>query len=455
MKMILVLFINYQYNSTPPKPNQQHYMLSEEQQNAFNKFIQGKNVFITGPAGTGKSLLINNIYEYSAERNLRIQICALTGTASILLKKCKSKTIHSFSGIGLGIGTIESNIQKIKKSWFKTKIWRETRILVVDEVSMMSKKIFEMLDAIGKSVRNNQRPFGGIQVVFLGDFYQLPPIESRDEPESGMFCFESDLWFQTFFRENHIILRKIFRQTDETYIRILNEIRIQKIQPESIEILRKLVGRKIEDGVVVTNIYPKKNMVETVNNREMNKLETDEIEYGMKFMSVIPKTSNITPQQIQIETNYLKSNLLCDESLTLKIGSQVMCIVNLVENEICNGSQGIVIDFSTDHFPIVKFNNGITKKIGFHKWESESIVGVSVIQIPLILAWALSVHKIQGCSLDNAKIDVGSNIFEFAQTYVALSRVRSLHGLYLSAFDESKIRVNPKVVEFYSQIDSN
>lgn len=428
--------------------------LSKEQQKAYLKYVQGKNIFITGPAGTGKSHLIKYIYNNAIIRNKNIQVCALTGTASLLLKECKARTVHSFAGIGLGTGTIETLVLKIKNSWFFSKVWREVSILVVDEVSMLSKKLFELLDIIVKQIRKNPRPFGGIQLIFLGDFYQLPPIESNNEPDTGMFCFESDIWFSTFLVENHIILKTIFRQTDEVYIRILNEIRIEKITQESIDILKGLVGKKIENDKIVTNIFPKKRMVEKINFQEMDKLDVDEeFEYELKIVNCV-KNTKITPLQITIEINSIKNSLLCEESLTLRKGCHVMCIVNFADSPLCNGSQGIVTGFSKFNFPIVKFNNGIETEIGFHKWESETIVGLAVCQIPLILAWAISIHKIQGCSLDEAIIDVGSDIFEFAQTYVALSRVKSIKGLYLSAFDETRIKVNPKVIDFYNIVDN-
>jgi ATP-dependent DNA helicase PIF1 len=164
--------------------------LSNEQQLAFQKYTEGRNVFITGPGGTGKSELIRRIYQHASSRFKDIHVCALTGCAAILLN-CKAKTLHSWSGIGLGNSPIDSLIKKIKGSKFLRALWKDTDILVVDEVSMLSLKLFNLLNEIGKVIRGNQKPFGGIQLVFSGDFFQLPPVGDYLEPDTQRFCFES------------------------------------------------------------------------------------------------------------------------------------------------------------------------------------------------------------------------------------------------------------------------
>jgi ATP-dependent DNA helicase PIF1 len=161
--------------------------LSDEQNEAYNKYIEGKNIFITGPGGSGKSELIRKIYQDAKEKGKNINVCALTGCAAVLLQ-CKAKTIHSWAGLGLGSGTIEANIKKVIDKEFKKKNWKETQILIIDEVSMLSLKLFEMLDRIGRKVRKcESKPFGGIQIIFSGDFYQLPPVGNKDEPETMQF----------------------------------------------------------------------------------------------------------------------------------------------------------------------------------------------------------------------------------------------------------------------------
>jgi ATP-dependent DNA helicase PIF1 len=188
--------------------------LSKEQQIAFDKYIQGHNIFITGPGGAGKSALIRLINKHATSKFKNIQITALTGCAAVLLNS-KAKTLHSWSGIGLGNGTTEQLVTKIKKNKFAKSAWRGTDILVIDEVSMLSLKLFNILNEIGKAVRGNLAPFGGIQLIFSGDFFQLPPVGDKEDPDTQRFCFESDDWNSAFHRDSQIQLVKIFRQTDE------------------------------------------------------------------------------------------------------------------------------------------------------------------------------------------------------------------------------------------------
>jgi ATP-dependent DNA helicase PIF1 len=438
--------------------------LSVEQEIAFNKYVQGHNIFITGPGGTGKSALIKMIYKHAYEHFKDIQVTALTGCAAVLLN-CKAKTMHSWAHIGLGNGTIEQLVTKIKKNKFAKALWKCTDVLVVDEVSMLSLKLFNLLNEIGKVIRGNQKPFGGIQLVFSGDFFQLPPVGDRDEPDTQRFCFESDDWNSVFHRDCQIQLIKIFRQTDEVYSTILNQIREGKIKRKSNDLLLQYVGRTFNSNLVAepTKLYPTRNKVENINNTKMSALVGESKEFSIKYVKDLEMTKSerinrcdFSEKDIQIELDFLANNLICDKELTLKIGSQVMCVVNIQSDtglEICNGSQGIVTGFCEfTGTPQVKFNNGIIRTMERHVWISDKIPGVGVSQVPLILAWALTIHKSQGATMDAAEIDVGSGIFECGQTYVALSRVKSLDGLYLTSFDATRIRINKKVKEFYDSL---
>jgi len=438
--------------------------LSTEQQIAFDKYISGENIFITGPGGSGKSMLIRRINDHAFSRNKEIHVCALTGCASILLN-CKAKTLHSWSGVGLGNGTIEQLVAKIKKNKFAKAMWKQTSILVVDEVSMLSKKLFEALNAIGKEIRHNCRPFGGIQVIFSGDFYQLPPVGNADEPDTQRFCFESDEWNETFAKENQIQLIKIFRQTDDIYSSILNQIREGVIKRKSNDILLNQVGRDCSQlEFEPTKLYPTKHKVEQINNINMLKLQTLEKEYQLKYHTDLEMGKNermirggISDKDIQMELDFMTNNLICDKTMKLKIGSQVMCVINIKTDSgeilVCNGSQGIVMGYcDVSGYPRIKYNNGHEMIMHRNIWASDKIPGIGISQVPLILAWALTIHKSQGATLDVAEIDVGSGIFECGQTYVALSRVKSLEGLFLTSFDASKIKINKKVKMFYDDL---
>jgi ATP-dependent DNA helicase PIF1 len=468
--------------------------LSPEQELALKEYVAGKNIFLTGPGGSGKTELIKQMVHIGKEQGKEVQVCALTGCAALLLN-CGAKTVHSWAGIGLAVGDNHDIIKKLIDSKVKAKIqkWKKTDILIIDEVSMMSKKIFNLLDEIGRRIRKKYDvPFGGIQVVFSGDFYQLPPVSKNnggsahplhlpsppttsgiaggsapcDEGE-GDFCFESDNWSATF--SCTIQLKTIFRQTDLDYCKILNQIRVGKLYKSSLDILSRHIGKKNpETGFKPTKLFPRKKEVEIINRLEYAALK--ETEYIFKISKVKDdqlslssydkkESAFISAAQKDMELNFLLNNVIVDKELRLKKGTQVMCVANLdlmsdvpVANPIVNGSQGIVVDFVGEgemKLPMVQFNNGTKRIIGRHVWQSENVKSVAITQIPLIYAWGITIHKAQGASLDIAEIDAGSNIFECGQTYVALSRVKSLNGLYLTAFNPSKIKVNKKVQDFY------
>lgn len=445
--------------------------LSDEQKYAFEKFINNENIFLSGPGGTGKTELIKKML-YSDKKG--IQVCAMTGCAALLLG-CGAKTIHSWSGIKLANGKKEDVVYNVAHSSFFKKMWRRTKVLIIDEISMMSQKIFEILDEIGKTIFGNNEPFGGIQVVFVGDFYQLPPVGNNEEPETGKFCFQSPLWNHVFKNENQIELTHIFRQSDPLYKSILLEVREGNISDKSIEILKtRLINNSNSSEIQqCSKIFPKRHEVDSINDSYFHKLESTSINYFTKsntnnttYIDTGKEISNydlsLAKKMSDAQKNYEIDNLLksvpVNHSLSLKEGSRIMCCVNLdINNGICNGSQGVIERFETNgssdkKYPFVKFDNGVRMLINEYVWQSESSPTISIQQIPLILAWAITTHKIQGATLDSAQIDIGSNIFEYGQTYVALSRIKSLDGLHLTSFEPNKIKANPIVINFYENL---
>lgn len=450
--------------------------LSIDQQYAFMKFKQKQNIFVTGPGGTGKTRFIQHIVSYMNQHKVAYQVCALTGCAAVLLN-CGAKTIHSWSGIKMGRGTPEQIVGRIFRNKNVVKAWKKTKVLVIDEVSMLSQKYFELLDLIGRTICKNAQPFGGIQVVFTGDFFQLPPIADATDPASAAFCFESPKWSEIFPLKNCIELTTFFRQTDPKYIEILQQIRRGYIEAENADLLQHHVRREYDPvshgGCIPTKLFPKRAKVDAVNHVMFSQLDEDEYEYEYssscqnltyldtgKLISVEDKLaySRLTKYDVDNEIQTLLSNIQAPATVSLKKGAVVMCTTNLnVDEGICNGSQGIIVDFvesptretTTMLVPLVRFSNGrLMKIVPFHR-QSEEYPCISVSQIPLCLAWALTIHKIQGATLQMASIDIGKDIFEYGQTYVALSRVKSLNGLYLTEFYPHRIKANPSVLAFY------
>lgn len=441
--------------------------LSEEQLDAFNDYKKGDNIFLTGPGGCGKSYLLKSIINDARNNGKRISVCAMTGCAAVLLGE-KAKTLHSWAGIGLGKGEFHILASRISTNKYKKAMWTKTEILIVDEVSMMSKNMFELLDYIGGHVRNDPRPFGGIQLIFSGDFYQLPPVnKANNDNDDSKFCFESRLWDSTF--KHQILLDKVFRQSDKNYIDILNEVRDGELSKDSINTLetRLISNMGYKDGDIILHnetkpvkLMPIKTAVKNINDLEMNKIKEEPIIYKCEIKYTIPPNAESkssfkkpTEKQIEHESSFIIKNALFDETLVLKLGCQVMCIANIdIDNGICNGSTGTIIDFNgKEKTPVVRFTNGSVRSIGKFDWNSDSIPGLVIKQIPFILAWAVTIHKSQGASLDCAEIDIGSKIFASGQTYVALSRVRSLDGLYLRSFNHNRINTEKKVRTFYDR----
>lgn len=433
--------------------------LTPDQERALISFKCGNNLFLTGPGGAGKSYLIKAIVDDCKKTERKVQVCAMTGCAAILLQ-CGAKTLHSWGGFGLASGCTKDVVRRVTGNRYKKKPWKEVDVLIIDEISMLSKKLLTCIDLIAKIARDKRDvPFGGIQLVLSGDFYQLPPVGDGDE-DTTAFCFESESWEGI---DEVCQLSTIKRQDDIAFIKILNQVRVGRITNSTIAALTSRVEAEIDGNVKPTIMFPRRFHADAVNTREYNALpEADEHTYKSEIKDDIEgltpsekKTrSAISPESVEHEINHLSSATMAEPTISLKVGTQVMCIANVdmdSEHQIVNGSQGIVVGFENG-LPVVRLRCGAERRFEKHVWQSETVPGLSIQQIPLIYSWAITIHKAQGVTLEVAEVDAGSHIFECGQTYVALSRVKNIEGLRLSSFDYRKIRVNKKVKDFYSSV---
>ena len=424
--------------------------LSEEQKKVLTLAYGGHNLLMTGQGGVGKSYLIKLLIKVLEKKAYRVQVCALTGAASELLD-CPSKTIHAWSGTRIIRGHPEKIIQRTVKNKTAVRAWRNLDVLIIDEVSMLSKKHFDILNTIGQRIRKNKKSFGGIQVIFSGDFYQIPPVADSD-PTSGCFCFESKGWVSTILSKDVVELTKVFRQRDKKWLKMLKQIRKGGYSLGTVNALNDRVALPFDPDNVPTRITPSRNNCNLINQREMAKLDS---ETNTFLMEVIDNHREFyPPEMVEGATRSLKKGMM-SEFLPLKIGAEVMCIANIdleSQRQIVNGSLGVIRDWNDEGYPRVEFRNGRILDMVPHVINSETVDGLSIKQVPLMPAWAITTHKSQGVTLDEGIIDAGSDNFEYGQVYVALSRVKTLEGLYLTSFDRFKIKANPKVTAYYDSL---
>lgn len=415
-------------------------ILNTKQKDAYDCMMRGENVFITGSGGVGKSTVID---KFVCDLQISTNCLAVTSTTGISALLIKGVTLHSYLGIGLGEDSVEGLYKRVKK--FKSyERWRNLKVLIIDEISMLSPELFTKLESLARRIRRNNLCFGGIQLILSGDFCQLPPVKS------DKLCFESECWSECV--KNTFYLTEIVRQSDSDFKKCLNSVRIGDISEEVKSILSTRVGAELvnSSGIKPTRLYSTNNMVNSINTEELYKIAKKNKscirQYDMDFEFVGVNNKK------QYSEKY-KRNCMASETLELCIGAQVMLLHNLhIDIGLANGSRGVVIDFTPDDVPIVKFLNGVVKEINDHEWEyKEKKKKITIYQYPLKLAWALTIHKSQGSTIDYAEIDL-SNPFERGMAYVALSRVKSLDGLTIVDIDYSKIKANQKAVRYYNSL---
>lgn len=437
--------------------------LTIEQRAVFNHLLRGKNLFLTGGGGVGKSYLLSVIYDELPkwkkqweDRIITIQMCAMTGCAALLLSH-HAKTLHSWSGIGLGKGTVKEIFVKIRRNAKAMRRWLSTDLLIIDEVSMMTAELLDKLNDLAKLIRKNRKPFGGIQLVLVGDFYQLPPIRKGldSDPNAPLFAFESQSWNELV--PDAYELTQIMRQKDEVFQKLLKEARLGKLSKESCQILEERCGHNWRAGKIrPTLLFPRRAEVDLINDSNFRELKgrREKYEARLVYNGKAPIGFDEHGEAFQRALQLFDSDAPYTKELSLVEDAQVMLIANTDPTlGLVNGSRGVIIGFcQVTSFPIVEFANGVKEVIGHHAWPIEDYTFISRTQIPLRLAYALTIHKAQGASLDCGLVDIGSGNFEFGQAYVALSRLRSLDALYVYDFDPTAFKANSKVVAFYSTL---
>jgi ATP-dependent DNA helicase PIF1 len=434
--------------------------LNPGQQEALDAVLTGQNVFLTGPGGTGKSFLIHRIVEELQERKKKVAVTALTGCAALLLGK-DAKTIHSWAGIGLGRDKAVVIVANMKKYRHKVqRRWLLMNTLIIDEISMMTPEILQLLDEVGRLVRRDDRkPFGGIQVILVGDFFQLPPVVKGDDTDKKgetSFVFESPLWQTLGLKVCR--LTQVVRQDDPVFHKVLEEARVGKLSKESLQVLQSRQTTIWQDlKIKPTLLFSRRAEVEMINEQNFKALPGPIKRYEAKtlFDTTVAKGLTEQTKEVQFAVSKMDRDAPYKVELQLKIGAQVMLIYNLdQEAGLVNGSRGVVEGFDAETgLPLVLFK-GHSKAIpvGVQSWESEELDGVKRSQIPLILAYAITIHKSQGATLDSALIDIGPSTFEVGQAYVALSRVKSLDSLYVFDLDPLAFKAHPKVCCFYDSL---
>jgi ATP-dependent DNA helicase PIF1 len=400
------------------------------QQEAIEVMLSGKNVFLTGEPGAGKTYTLNEFIRRAQALDKRIAITASTGIAASHLG---GTTIHSWSGLGIADQIHDADLDRMSYKLQIRERYNRCDILIIDEVSMLHGSRLDMVDRACRWVRNNEKPFGGLQVILVGDMFQLPPV-TRGSDETD-YAHTSNAWrvaelTPCYLTEQH-------RQgADDKLLNILREMRNGNISPEHIELLNTRTQLAPDDSI--TKLYTHNVDVDSLNNKKLADLNGPQRSYTM------------TDKGKDWEIDKLKKNLLCPEKLYLKIGAEVMFVANDFEAGFVNGTRGRVVAFEMGD-PVVETTDGQRIHVEEHTWrqfnETGEYVRAEVSQHPLRLAWAVTIHKSQGMSLDAAEIDL-SNAFVPGMGYVALSRVRSLEGLFLVGLGPQALQMDPDIYQF-------
>ncbi len=398
-----------------------------KQATALTILKSGKNVFLTGSAGAGKTYVINQYIQYLRERNVPVAVTASTGIAATHMN---GMTIHAWAGIGIKDALTSSDLQNMKaKKYLKDKL-ENAKVLIIDEISMLHKKQVELVNTVLKFFKDSTLPFGGVQVIFSGDFFQLPPVGNHSETPRDKFAFMAKAWVEAqlaicYLTEQH-------RQEDNELNTILNEIRSGQVSDTSIALLQAA------SKTILTTIEEPPKLYS--HNRDVTMLNITRLRDLTGISKLYAARTKGNAKLLEV----LKKSVRAEAQLELKKGAKVMFVKNNYEAGYINGTLGEVIDYSKEKLPIVKLTDGSQMTVVQDEWAIEDDKGnalASFSQLPLRLAWAITIHKSQGMTLEAAEIDL-SKSFEKGQGYVALSRLKSLKGLKLVGFNQTALAVD-------------
>ena len=398
-----------------------------KQLEALDILKMGNNVFLTGAAGSGKTFLLNQYIRFLKSKRVGAGITASTGIAATHMG---GRTIHSWCGIGIKDRLSKGELRGMLEDETLAERFGNTSVLIIDEISMLHSFRLDLVNQVCQTMKGNALPFGGMQIILCGDFFQLPPV-GRDSKIND-FAYKSAAWSGMNIKICY--LDEQHRQADGDFLRILNNLRNDSITEDDFALLHERIDAPPSPHA--TKLYTHNADVDAINDFELQKIKSEEEKYEMRASGARHLVAA------------LKNNCLAPENLILKKGAVVMFVKNNFEKGYVNGTLGEVCDFNEDGLPIVKIKSGrrITAEPASWTIEENGQALARVSQLPLRLAWAITVHKSQGMSLDAAQVDL-SKSFEYGMGYVALSRVRSLAGLKLVGINEVALKVNPEISE--------
>jgi len=394
------------------------------QKDALKILKRGLPTYITGPAGSGKTHLLNQYIDWCEDENLEVAVTASTGIAATHIG---GRTIHSWSGMGIQDSMDEKELDELAQKEYLHKRYANTDVLIIDEVSMLSADQLDLLDQIARKLRRGNAPFGGLQVVMSGDLFQLPPITDRNSPQ---YITEAEVWQKADLAICY--LTDQFRQEDPEFESLLADIRAGNVTEGTKDTLKS--RRHEDDGLTdITRLYTHNKDVDEINHDRLEQIDADLHVYDMRTKGAKKKTDQ------------LKKGTLAPDKLKLKEGAQVMFVKNDPNDAFVNGTRGEVTRFESGK-PIIETTDGREVRPNRLRWSRSQIDGsdAHISQLPLRLAWAVTVHKSQGMTLDEAAIDLSKTFVE-GQGYVALSRLRTLSGLHLLGLNDLALQVDPYV----------